>query len=119
MAGSGCAQVAARGPEEGAVPCLLVGALVIPLQRGTQVSVRAPFLVWIEVFGIVLPILFHALYGFVIMAQARYNVDLNPTKAISSTNAFASSTKAIFCAGVIFVKSTCPFAAGFASSLVP
>ncbi len=37
-----------------------------------------PYLEWLEVFGIFLPILFHAVYGVYIARQARYNVTTYP-----------------------------------------
>lgn len=37
-----------------------------------------PYLIWLEVFLIFLPILFHAVYGIYIAWQARYNADKYP-----------------------------------------
>ena len=42
--------------------------------RGVGDIQALPFLAWIELLGIGLPLAFHALYGFVIAAQARPNV---------------------------------------------
>ena len=34
---------------------------------------RNPVIIWAEIFGIALPILYHAIYGLVVARQARYN----------------------------------------------